>query len=607
MKFAASMIAMLAAPLSGGKARSIVRLGLVFLLAVAAFAAGFQLIMSGVEGRSFTWWSAIYWTLVTMTTLGFGDIVFESDLGRMYSVLVLMFGALLILILLPFTFIQLVYLPWRSAVREARTPRSLPEDIRGHLLITGRAPLELSLMRRAATAGVPYVLLVEDIEEAASLHDAGYPVMVGDLDDPATYRAARVDQAAMVVTARSDQANSNVAFTVREVTDEGIVVATANSADAVDVLHLAGADCVLQLGELLGEMFAQRILEPTARSSVISTFENLVIAETSAAGTELVGRTLAELDLRQRFGISVVGLWDRGELHPATPHLKILETSILLLTGTRAQLHAYDEAYADGHPGGDPADGDDTADGDHGENGMAGTNGAQGPVVILGGGRVGRAVARNLREAGQPSRIVEKQEARVRHLDPDDVVVGDAADLEVLRRAGIEAAPAVVVTTHDDDTNIFLTLYSRKLRAGAEILGRVEHERNITTMHRAGADFVLSYASMGAIEAWNALRDDSTLLLAEGLVVFRVPMPQRLAGRPLRSTAIPTTTGCTVVGIVRDGECATDVHLDDPLPADAELLLIGDEEAEERFYRRYVSTPPPRGLRGWWRRLASSE
>jgi K+/H+ antiporter YhaU regulatory subunit KhtT len=132
------------------------------------------------------------------------------------------------------------------------------------------------------------------------------------------------------------------------VTDAGLVITTANSEDAVDVLHLAGADCVLQLGELLGRMFAERILAPTARSSIISSFEDLVIAETSAAGTELVGCTLTDLDLRQRFGISVVGLWDRGELHPATPTLRIEESTILLLAGTREQVQAYDDAYSAG-------------------------------------------------------------------------------------------------------------------------------------------------------------------------------------------------------------------------------------------------------------------
>ncbi|MEX0659749.1 MAG: NAD-binding protein [Egibacteraceae bacterium] len=577
MKFVAAMLSMLAAPLTGGSGRAMLRLGGIFAGAVVLFSAGFHVLMA-LEGREFTWVASVYWTLVTMTTLGFGDIVFASDLGRMYSVVVLLTGALLLLVLLPFTFVQLVYLPWRAAVRAARTPRALPEDTAGHILLTGRGPMEEALIHRATVARVPYFVIVEDIDEAATLYDQGYPVMVGDLDDPATYRAARAESAVMVLTAASDQTNTNVAFTVREVTAAGVLVATASSPDSVDVLHLAGADCVIELGDMLGRALARRILAPTARSSAISTVEDIVIAETSAAGTALVGRTLGDLDLQRRFGVSVVGLWDRGSLQPATPELRIAETSILLLAAAEERLQAYDAAFARSE---DPEAGP----------GEAG-------VVILGGGRVGRAVARTLAAEGIEHRIVERHEQRVRHLD--GVVIGDAADLDVLRQAGIGEASAVVVTTHDDDMNIYLTLYCRRLRAKAMILGRVALERNVTTMHRAGADFVLSYASMGATEAWNAIRDASTVLLAEGLVVFRVAVPPELAGRPLQAADIPGATGCSIVGIVRGGTGTTAFDPAAPLPADGELLLVGDEHAEERFLERYRRrrSGPPSWLRG---------
>jgi voltage-gated potassium channel len=577
MKFATSMLSMLSAPLAGGGLRAMVRLVLVFAASVLVFSVGFHAIMD-YEGRSFTWATSIYWTLVTMSTLGFGDIVFASDLGRMYSVVVLLTGALLILILLPFTFIQLVYVPWSEAMRDARAPRSLPDDTHGHLIFTGRGAMEEALMRRAGLSGVPYVLIVEDSEEAATLTDQGYPVMVGELDAPETYRAARAPQAAMLIAARNDQANTNIVFTLREITEAGIAVATANSQDAVDVLELAGADRVIQLGELLGRAFARRILAPTARCSTISTFQDLVIAETSAAGTELVGRTLAELDLRHRFGVSVVGLWDRGKLHLVNPDLRIEETSILLLAGRREGLADYDEAYT-----GDE-DGERTSDGT-----------TSPPVVVLGGGRVGRAVARTLQEAGTPCRIVDRLEERIAHMDGH--VVGDAADIEVLREAGIDEASAVVVTTHDDDTNIYLTLYCRRLRPEIEILGRVALERNVSTMHRAGADFVLSYASTGAIEAWNALRENSTLLLAEGLMVFRVPMPEPLTGERLGDTDIPEATGCTLIGIFVEGRHITDLGPDRVLPRNGELVLIGDDGAERRFYDRYVNHRAPSPIR----------
>ena len=498
MKFVGVLLSAISAPIAGGSVKALVRLLVVLLVTVIAFSIGFEVIMA-FEGREFSWITSLYWTMVTMTTLGFGDIVFESDVGRLYSVVVLLVGAVLILILLPFTFIQLVYLPFRAAVQHAKAPRALPEDTRGHLLLTGRDPVEELLMRRAEAAGIPYALIVDDTDRAVALHDAGYRVLVGDLDDPDTYRAARVEQAALVVTARSDQVNTNVAFTVREVTDAGLVVATATSADAVDVLELAGCDRVIELGKLLGRAFAARILSPTARSTVISSFGDLVIAEASAAGTPLVGRTVAELDLRRRFGVAVVGLWDRGELELATPSSRVAETSILLIAGRNGQLAAYDAAFT---ASGAVDDGSEPAT-------------PHELVVILGGGRVGRAVAAELTAAGVDHRIVDRLPERIAHLA--DHVVGDAADRAVLAEAGIDEASAVVITTHDDDTNVYLTLYCRRLRPDIEILGRVRTDRNLTTMHRAGADVVLSYASTGAMEAWNALRGGSTLVLAEGL------------------------------------------------------------------------------------------
>jgi voltage-gated potassium channel len=84
--------------------------------------------------------------------------------------------------------------------------------------------------------------------------------MLGALDDPATYRNARVDQAAMVVATRNDPTNTNIAFTVREIAPAVEILATANSPASIDILEIAGADHVLQLGEILGAAMAARTL-----------------------------------------------------------------------------------------------------------------------------------------------------------------------------------------------------------------------------------------------------------------------------------------------------------------------------------------------------------
>ena len=88
---------------------------LAFLFAIIlTYALIFQLIMVGVEDQSHSWITGIYWTLVTMTTLGFGDITFTTDIGRLFTVFVLVSGLVLLLVMLPFTFIRFFYAPWRK-------------------------------------------------------------------------------------------------------------------------------------------------------------------------------------------------------------------------------------------------------------------------------------------------------------------------------------------------------------------------------------------------------------------------------------------------------------------------------------------------------------
>ena len=61
-------------------------------------------------------------------------------------------------------------------------------------------------------------------------------------------------------------------------------------------------------------------------------------------------------------------------------------------------------------------------------------------------------------------RIVEKDPALIG--DPNKYILGSAAELEVLQQAGIMKAPTVIVTTNDDDLNVYLTIYCRRLRRG---------------------------------------------------------------------------------------------------------------------------------------------
>ncbi|MEZ6152920.1 MAG: NAD-binding protein [Pirellulaceae bacterium] len=507
------------------------------------------------EGHRYSWITGIYWTLTVMSTLGFGDITFHTDVGRIFSMIVLMSGTLFMLILLPFTFIQFFYAPWIQAQEAARAPRQLPANTEGHVIVTNYGPVDVALIKKLTQFKYPYVILVSEVAEALRLHDLDLKVVVGELDDPETYRLLRTEKAALVASVGSDVSNTNVAFTARGVSDNVPIVATATDAASVDILQLAGCTQVLQLAEMMGQSLARRVIGRDAQTHVIGQFGDLLIAEASAARTPLVGRTLRDIRLRDHVNITVSGVWERGRYQNAGPDTLITENTVLVLAGTRSQLDEYDSLFCIYHA-----------------NDV--------PIVILGLGRVGAATARALDQQAVAYRIVEKK-VKLKH--DDRLIVGDAADLEVLKKAGIMETSAVVITTHDDALNVYLTLYCRRLRSDIQIVSRATLERNVLTLHRAGADFVISEASMGANAIFNLLRRSDVLLLAEGLDVFKVPVPPSLAGKTLTEGAVRQRTGCSVMAIQGNDGLQVNPDPNTKLPADAEMFVIGSEESQQRF------------------------
>jgi voltage-gated potassium channel len=133
--------------------------------------------------------------------------------------------------------------------------------------------------------------------------------------------------------------------------------------------------------------------------------------------------------------------------------------------------------------------------------------------------------------------------------------------------------------------NVYLTIYCRRLRPDIQIISRATRERNVSTLHRAGADFVLSYASMGATAIFNYLRRAGVVVVAEGLHLAETRVPDALAGRSLAEAAIPSETGCSVVALRTEKGMIINPNPTTILSRDAEIILIGTPEAEQRFLK----------------------
>lgn len=535
-------------------------MGVIFVFTVV-----FHFIMLYVEGEEHSWITGLYWTLTVMSTLGFGDITFQSDIGRLFSVFVLMSGIVMLLIVLPFAFIRFFYAPWLESQIRNTAPRALPADTEGHVILTNYDTIAKGVIRRLERDEIPYVVLEPDPHTAANLQVDDVRVVTGDVDNKETYEAVQADRARFVLANHDDQMNTNVTLTVREAAPDVPIAALISDDDSQDILELSGATHVLPIKRWLGEQLATRITTQHGEIHSIGQYRDLRFAEVPVRNTSLEGQTVRETRLREETGTTVVGLWERGTLRPVQPDVPLGPTSVMVVAGTESQLRTLTRQVASD---------EETEDS---------------PVLVIGGGRVGGAAVQALHERGVPVHLVEKERGRCEALRPycEAVFPGDAAEYELLKEAGIETAPSVLLTTHDDAINIHLASYCRGLNPKMRVVSRITHERNLEAIHRAGADFVLSYATLGVDAVSSAIRGRRLVVLGEGVDLFTRAVPPSLRGKTLAESQIGARTGLNVVAIERDGTFVTELKGDTPLPSEGHLLLIGSDEQVESFVQTF--------------------
>jgi voltage-gated potassium channel len=530
----------------------LLRLFFAFIVILLLYSIVFQYLMN-LEGRNYSYVSGLYWIISTMCTVGLGDITFLHDIGRLFTVLVICTGIFFLLVLLPFTIIQL----FQSS---ARIPRELPESTHGHVVLAEYGALTSALIERLERYNQNYAVLVDDIEEAMQLRDRGIKTVAGELDDPNTFKEIRIEQAAFVVATGTDTTNTSLVYTVRRVSDTIPIISVASGEPAVQILGQAGCSHVLALDEMMGQSLARRIIAGDAMAHVIGQMDDLVIAEAAAAGTPLVGRTLEQAHGSHIVDATIIGVWESGVFLLPRKDMTITKKSILVLAGTQSQIDRYNELFC-----------------------IYNINNA--PIIIVGGGSVGKALGRSMKERDLDYRIIEKSQDLC--LDEKQYLRGDATDSQVLKQAGFFEAPAIAITSHNDQVNIYQTTFCRYLRKDIQIISRATLDRNVHSMHTAGCDFVVSHASLGANNILNLSKRGNILMIAEGVDVFRIKTPKALRDKTIKYASIQEECGCSVIGVSTGGSMIIDPYVETKLPADGEMILIGSVESEEKFFRRY--------------------
>jgi len=273
--------------------------------------AGGTLGYTRIEG--WTVWDAFYMTVITVTTVGYKEVHGLSRAGQLFTVVLLLGGVGTALY--TFTFLA-------TAIVEGGLPKRLQrrrlahmlDSIRDHFVVCGYGRIGAIVADQFRRQGVRFVIVERDTARARVALNLGLLVVEADGTHEDVLKQAGVDRArGLIAAVGTDAENVYTVLGARVLNPELFIVARAESQDSVQKMMRAGADRVISPYQIGAMQMAQTAIRPavvdfvelaTSSENLDLSMEEIVIDGRSP----LAGRSVLEGNIRQRFGVIVVGI-----------------------------------------------------------------------------------------------------------------------------------------------------------------------------------------------------------------------------------------------------------------------------------------------------------
>ena len=290
---------------------------------VVVFCFLLTLVVAGTMGymliEQWGWVDGLYFTFITLTTIGYGEIHELSTTGRFFTILIAALG------IGAFVFIGsrgVQVLLISHNLRESHMKRQISR-MKNHYIICGYGRVGKRIVKDLINGGESFVVIDRAGEVIELLREEGIPFIEGDAEDEKTLNAAALKSAkGLILATPEDSANVFVSLTAREIREDLFILARANSRiNARKLLH-AGADKAIAPDEIGARRMAQVILRPHVDRFMDEVFhaeslDRAMDEVTIREGAEIIGKSLAQSHFRQQFDLIVIAVIDGAtrEMH----------------------------------------------------------------------------------------------------------------------------------------------------------------------------------------------------------------------------------------------------------------------------------------------------
>jgi voltage-gated potassium channel len=301
-----------------------------------------------------TWMDALFMTVTTITTIGYGEVKPLDTAGRIFTMVLAITGIGSLFYTLGVVMEYLVSVRLADPGGRRRMERRI-ERLRGHVIVAGLGRVGRQAALELEQAGTPFVIVDPAPATAQYAEHHGYLVLTADATDDAVLEGAGIRQArGLIVTTANDATNMYIILSARVLNPDLYIVSRAVDDASVTKLARAGADRAISPYAIGGHRLAHLILKP----AVVDFFETALRSGSAALNIEdlavpsespTVGRALGELDIRRVTGATVLAILREGTPVVSPPgDFALGKGDRLLALGTGDQLARLEELISAG-------------------------------------------------------------------------------------------------------------------------------------------------------------------------------------------------------------------------------------------------------------------
>ena len=321
-------------------------LTLLFLLFFIVTTAGIALYVleERINPEIDSLFDAIYWSLITISTVGYGDISPVTNAGRTISMLTIIAG--IAMISFATSVIVSAFSERLNEIKESRLIEQVNKS-RSFLIVCGYGQMVKMFFRQKKGKIDDYIILDKTQKRVDQARKDGYNAVLEDASRFDTLSKFNVEHANITILCLtgSDVENIYITLNAKSISRKIKVIARVNDINIVSKFEYAGADHLLMPNEVVNTMIRTAITQPTMYKAIHAILTGKSIARIDEMhvhdGDTLVGKSIGELDFKVN-KLLFIGLQRKGEFIFNPPLTEIIQSyDILLLMGRQISLEYF--------------------------------------------------------------------------------------------------------------------------------------------------------------------------------------------------------------------------------------------------------------------------